>query len=165
MLTICQCMSIQMSVKRTVRQQYQSIVDSAASHAGVLRTPAEGWLRTARKALGMSGAQLARRMGVTRSRVAQAEHAELSGGVTLKSMQAAAEAMGCRFVYAIVPPQSVEHLVTAQAHKKAQAVVGVASTQMALESQTLPNEKIAEEVTRLTRDIAHEMPPGFWDDK
>jgi predicted DNA-binding mobile mystery protein A len=154
-----------MSVKRTVQQQYQSIVDRAAGHAGVLRTPPEGWLRTARKALGMSGAQLARRMGLTRARIAHAEHAELSGSVTLKSMQAAAEAMGCRFVYAIVPPQSVEDLVIAQARKKAKAVVGAASTHMALESQVLPNEKIAEEVTRLTRDIAYEMPPGFWDEK
>ena len=94
-----------MSVKAIVQQQYKRIVDNAASHAA-LQTPPEGWLRTVRKALGMSGAQLARKMGVTRARVAQAEHAELSGGATLKSMQAAAEAMGCRFVYAIVAGQA-----------------------------------------------------------
>lgn len=157
-------MGIQMSVKRTVRQQYQAIVERAASAAGV-RTPSEGWLRTVRKALGMSGAQLARRMGVTRARIAAAEKDELSGGITLRSMQATAEAMGCRFVYAIVPTGSIEDLVTAQARKKAMAIVETASRHMALESQTLPDDKISKEVARLTTDLARDMPPGFWDEQ
>jgi len=153
-----------MGVKTIVRQQYQRIVDNAASHAG-LQTPLEGWLRTVRNALGMSGAQLARKMGVTRARVAQAERAERSGGITLKSMQATAEAMGCRFVYAIVPPERIEDIIMAQARKKAMAVVGTASKHMALENQTLPNDKIAQEVERLTQEIAREMPPDLWNDK
>lgn len=153
-----------MSVKTVVQQQYQRLVDSAASHSG-LRTPPEGWVRTVRKALGMSGAQLAKRMGVTRARIAQAEQAEMSGGATIKSMQAAAEAMGCRFVYAVVPEKRIEDLITAQARKKAMALVGTASTHMALESQNLPNDKIAQEVERLTREIAQEMPSDFWSDK
>ncbi len=153
-----------MSVKAIVQQQYKRIVDNAASHAA-LQTPPEGWLRTVRKALGMSGAQLAKKMGVTRARVAQAEHAELTGGVTLKSMQAAAEAVGCRFVYAIVPPARIEDIIIAQARKRALSIVGTASEHMALESQALPNDKIAQEVERLTHEIAREMPPDFWSDK
>jgi predicted DNA-binding mobile mystery protein A len=153
-----------MSVKTVVQQQYQRLVDSAADNSG-LRPPPEGWLRTVRKALGMSGAQLAKKMGVTRARIAQAEQAELSGGTTLKSMQAAAEAMGCRFVYAIVPEKRIEDLITAQARKKAMALVGIANTHMALESQTLSKDKIAQEVERLTRELAQEMPPDFWSDK
>jgi predicted DNA-binding mobile mystery protein A len=153
-----------MSVKKTVRQQYRRIVNNAASCAS-LQIPPEGWLRTVRNALGMSGAQLARRMGVTRARVTQAEHAEVTGSVTLKSMQATAEAMGCKFVYAIVPPGRIEDIVMRQARKKATAIVGTASQHMALESQTLPNDKIAQEVDRLTEEIAREMPPGFWRDE
>lgn len=155
-----------MSVKRAVRQQYQTIVDRAASHATALRLPPEGWLRTVRKALGMSGAQLARRMGVTRARIAKAEQAELSGSVTLKSLQAAANAMGCRFVYAIVPAQTtVENLIQAQARKKALALVGTASTHMALESQALPDAQIAQEIERVAREILHDMRSDFWDDR
>ena len=153
-----------MSVKQIVQQQYQRIADNAAS-CSALQRPPEGWLRTVRRALGMSGAQLAKRMGVTRARVAQAEHAELTGGVTLRSMQATAEAMGCKFVYAIVPPGRVEDIVMAQARKKATAIVDTASKHMALESQTLPKDKIAQEVDRLTQELAREMPPDFWTDK
>ena len=153
-----------MSVKSIVRQQYKRIVDDAASHTD-LKTPSEGWLRTVRKALGMSGAQLAKKMGVTRARIAQAEQAELTGGTTLKSMQAAAEAMGCKFVYAIVPDKRVEDLIDVQARKKARALVKTASTHMALESQNLPNNKIEKEVERLASDLAREMPPDLWSDK
>lgn len=153
-----------MSVKKAVRQQYQRIVDDAANCAN-LPTPPEGWLRTVRNALGMSGAQLAKRMGVTRARVAQAEQAELTAGVTLKSMQATAEAMGCRFVYAIVPAGSIEDIVMVQARKKALEIVGTASTHMALESQTLPNDKTAQQVERLTQELAREMPADFWRDR
>jgi predicted DNA-binding mobile mystery protein A len=152
-----------MVVKAIARQQYQRIVDDATSSA-LPPVPPEGWLQTVRKALGMSGAQLAKKMGLTRARVAQAEQAELEGGVTIKSMQAFAEAMGCRFIYAIVPPKRIEDLITAQAQKKAKALVGVASKHMALESQTLPDAKIAEEIERLTHEIARDMASDFWSD-
>ena len=158
-------MNRQMSVKAIVQQQYRSIVDSAAANVAGLKAPPEGWLRTVRSALGMSGADVARKMGVTRARVTTAERAELTGGVTLKSMQATAEAMGCRFVYAIVPASGhVEDIIMVQARKKAIAIVGTTSTHMALENQKLPDDKIAQEVERLTREIAQEMPPNFWSD-
>ena len=158
-----QTKELTMSVKTVARRQYQRFVDAAVGCAD-LRTPPEGWVRTARKALGMSGAQLAKKMGVTRARVAQAEHAELSGGVTLKSMQAAAEALGCRFVYAIVPEKRVEDIIAAHARKKAEALVGAASSHMALEGQVLPNVRIARESERIAREMAREMPPDFWRD-
>jgi predicted DNA-binding mobile mystery protein A len=154
-----------MTVKRTVRKQYQAIVDGAAVHIAALRSPSEGWRRTARKGLGMSGAQLARKMGVTRARIANAEKAEVTGSVTLKSMEAAAKAMGCRFVYAIVPPNSVADLIEAQARKKASVLVGTASKHMALEGQTLSRDQIAQQIAHVTQDLAHEMPSDFWDDK
>ena len=152
-----------MTVKTVVRQQYQRLVDSASSCAG-LRTPPEGWLRTVRKALGMSGAQLAKIMEVTRARVAQAEHAELSGGATLKSMQAAAEAMGCRFVYAIVP----EKRLRIQSSRRPEKRPWLSSARPArtwLWKAELPDDKIAQEVERLTRELAREMPSDFWNDQ
>jgi predicted DNA-binding mobile mystery protein A len=152
-----------MTIKSVVRQQYQKLVDAAAEYSG-MRTPPEGWLRTVRKALGMSGPQLAKRMGVTRARVKQAEQAELSGGATLRSMQAAAKAMGCRFVYAIVPEKRIQDVIAAQARRKAEALVGRASTHMALESQALPDHRNAAEIERLSRDLARDMPPDFWRD-
>ena len=152
-----------MSVKQAVRQQYQSVVNLAQGRK--IQLPAEGWIRTVRKALGMSGAQLAGRMGVTRARIAQVEQAELEGGVTLKSMQATAEAMGCRFVYAFVPPDTIEAIIVAQARKKAEAIVATAGRHMALEDQTVVGNRTDREVSRLTSKLLYEMPSDFWQDK
>ncbi len=152
-----------MSVKEAVRRQYRMTVDLA--QGADIEMPSEGWIRTVRKALGMSGAQLARRMGVTRARIAQAEKAELDGGVTLRSMQAAAEAMGCRFVYAFAPPVSIENVIIAQARKKAEAIVGRAGTHMAFENQAVSNTRTQHEVGRLMNELIYEMPSDFWEDR
>ncbi len=156
-----------MTVKRIATKQYQAIVDSMAASIDQRsnRSP-EGWIATVRKALGMSAAQLARRLGVTRARISKAEKAELSGSVSIKSMQGIAQAMGCRFVYAIVPAEGrIESVVFEQAHKKAQALVARASGHMSLEDQSLTSNKNLAEVDRLAEELVREMPAHLWDDK
>jgi len=156
-----------MTVKKVAVKQYKRIVDRAAASIGKEPfMPSEGWIATTRKALGMSAAQLARRLGLTRARVSQAEQAEPLGAVTLKTMRAIAEALGCRFVYAIVPAGGrVEDAIAAQARRKAQALVAKASTHMALERQSLPEEKNRAEVERIANELVRTMPADFWDDK
>jgi len=51
---------------------------------------------------GLKGFQLAERMQVSAARISVLEKDEARGAVTLKMMQRAAEAMGCRFEYRIV---------------------------------------------------------------
>jgi predicted DNA-binding mobile mystery protein A len=156
-----------MNVRETAIAQYQAIADSAAASVSRLPPrPIEGWIATARKALGMSAAQLARRLGVTRARVSQAEQAELADGVTLKTMQGMAEAMGCRFVYAIVPVNGrIDDIIAAQARKRARALVRRASVHMALERQSLPDEKNKAETERIANELVRTMPRDFWTDQ
>ena len=153
-----------MSVKATVRAQYQSIVDKAVPLAQGLAAPAEGWIRTVRKALGMSGPELARRLGVSRARVSTLELSEIDGAVSLRTLQEAAKAMGCRLVYAVVPETTVADIVERQARKKAAALVRRSSTHMALEDQSLGNRARNAELARVTKDIVEHRPPGFWED-
>jgi predicted DNA-binding mobile mystery protein A len=156
-----------MSVKRVAAKQYQTIVDRAAETIAQLPSmPLEGWVATARKAVGMSAAQLARRLGVTRARISHMEQGELSGALTLKTMRVTAEAIGCRFVYAIVPIEGrIEDTIAAHARKKAQALVTRASAHMGLESQSLPGEKNKAEVERIADELLRSMPSDLWDDK
>lgn len=155
-----------MSVKATARSQYQAIVNGAANRVGrQLKRPPEGWIATMRKALGMSGPQLASRLDVTRARISQAEQAEIAGGVTLKTMHAMAEAMGGRFVYAIVPEGRVEDVIAAQARRKAEALVSRAGAHMALEDQSLSKAANEQEVERLTQELLRRMPADLWADK
>jgi predicted DNA-binding mobile mystery protein A len=156
-----------MNTQDTVLQQYQRIVDHANLSTPELKVPPEGWLRTVRKACGISGAQLARKTGVTRARVAQAEMAENSGGITIKSMQTVAEAMGCRFVYAILPPagKKIEEIIFAQAMKKARALAERTDEHMSLEGQSLLKATLEDQIKRLAQRLALEMAPDFWNDK
>ncbi len=152
-----------MSVKGTVRKQYQDIVDQAVKHVKGLSIPAEGWLVTIRKALGMSGINQAKRLNVTRAAIDQAERAELEGGVTLKYMDKAAKAVGCKFVYAIVPETSIEGIIEEQAIRKATALVKKAGGHMALEMQSLTDSQTDSEIKRLAEEFIRDMPPKFWE--
>lgn len=153
-----------MTIKAIVTRQYQDIVDRAGKALATVSLPPEGWLCTARKALRMSGAQLSRRLGVSRAQISKTEKNELTGGVTLKTMQNMAEAMGYRFVYAIVPQKDTQSLIEKQAHEKALSLVQQANQQMALEAQALSAQQIQYEITRLQQELLEKMPKDFWDD-
>jgi len=69
------------------RRQLQRHIDRNAVYAQKLFQPkltTEGWIKVMRQALGMSGAQLGRRMEVTRGLVSNTEKAEIEGRVTIK---------------------------------------------------------------------------------
>jgi len=155
-----------MGVKKIVAQQYKEKVNQAVTQfRGIPVRPPEGWLRTLRTALGMSGPQLAKRLGVTKARISKAEQDELSGSLTLKSVQAMAEAMGCRFVYAVIPEQEIEEVIKQRALQKARAQVEAASTHMALEAQSLSDEQLTFEVERIATEIVEKMPSDLWNDE
>lgn len=154
-----------MSIGKLVARQYRDKVNQALSQfEGLHGRPREGWLRTVRIALGMSGPQLAKRLGVTKARISKVEHDEPSGRVTLKTMQSMAEAMDCRFVYAIIPRQKIEDVIKARAIEKAKAQVRAASTQMALEAQSLSKEQLDAEIDRIADQIVAKMPTDLWSD-
>jgi predicted DNA-binding mobile mystery protein A len=67
--------------------------------------PSGGWLRTVRKALGLSAAAMAKDLKVSPSAVFQMERAESKDTITLRRLEDAARAMSCQLVYAIVPYQ------------------------------------------------------------
>ena len=154
-----------MSVKDTAKRQYIRLLDSAAAQLAGLQQPREGWIGTMRKALGMSAPELARRMGVTKPAIYQAERKELEGGVTLQHMEKLAEALGGRFVYSIVPNTRIEDIVEKQARKKAEKIILRASAHMALEKQSLLPEQTREEIERLTRELMRDPPSDFWEDR
>jgi len=155
-----------MGLKKTVQKQYQSIVnDATADKVKSLQLPKEGWVATVRNALGMSLAELGQRVNRTRATVSSIERSEQEGRATIQSMNTLAEAMGCKFVYAIIPNDgSIEDIIEQQARKKAKALVNQASTHMALEKQSLSAEEIFDETERLTCELMENINSDFWKD-
>ncbi|MEM9580743.1 MAG: mobile mystery protein A [Pseudomonadota bacterium] len=155
-----------MSVKDTARKQYVQIINRTAQQLDNLKQPSEGWLSALRKALGMSGAEVAARAGVTRAAIFQAERNERNGAITIKQMQKLADTMGGRFVYAIVPQGArVEDIIRDQARKKAEARIKRASAHMALELQSLTKKQTKQRIEDLASQLTRDMPPDFWEVK
>lgn len=153
-----------MGIKTIITRQYREKLNQAALKFQSSTIPSEGWIRTARKALDMSAAQLGRRLGKTRALVSNTEKAELDGGVTLRTMQSMAEAINCRFVYAFVPEESAETIIRRRAREKAEQRVMEASGHMALEQQAISQSQIEFEIERLAENILREQPSYLWDD-
>ena len=76
-----------------------------------------------------------------------------------------AEAMDCKFVYAVVPKGNVEEIIKQRAIEKAKVQVRSASTHMALEAQTLSKEQLEYEVERIAAQILEKMPTDLWNDE
>jgi predicted DNA-binding mobile mystery protein A len=83
----------------------------------------KGWLRAVREAVGLTQAQVASRVGVTRQSLAQFENAEAAETVTLSSLRRCAAGIDCDLVYYMVPRASVgsSFAKLAQAHDAAAA--------------------------------------------
>lgn len=165
-----------MNVKETASRQYRRIIDATAERLVGQTHPKEGWLATLRKALRMTGPQMANRAGVTKAAIYQAERKELAGEITIKQLEKYAAVLGGRLVYAIVPdggmiaekgkqsePVTVNDLIRQQAMAKAQSVIGTTSTHMALEQQGLSDETNKQEVIRLAYRLQNDMPSDFWE--
>lgn len=108
--------------------------------------PASGWVKAIREALGMSAVQLAGRLGVSRQRIHDLEKAELHGGITLTSLRAAAEALDCTLVYALVPTGSLTSMVEQRARQLAKKELAYIDQTMALEDQALSGEGFEDQV-------------------
>ena len=100
--------------------------------------PQKGWLRAIREAAGISASEVARTLKTSRQLPVQLEHAEAEDRITLKSLKAAANALGCELVYALVPrTNSLQHLVEERARSQAKRQVMGVEHSMALEDQAV----------------------------
>ncbi|MBA4809269.1 mobile mystery protein A [Brevundimonas sp.] len=134
----------------------------AISLKGVARPP-KGWLRAIRDALGLTSRQLASRMGKTHTTITALEKGEIAGTTTLNSLRAAAEAMNCTLVYAIIPNQPLEDMVRIQSRKLAEAQLMRVNHTMRLEDQAVARSELAEQIDRLAEDLRRDG-SRLWDE-
>ncbi len=93
--------------QKIIRSQLDETLKQFSVLTSVNR-PMKGWIRAVRDALGMGMRQLATRMGVHTSRISKIESDEISGNLTLKTMEKVADSLDCVFVYGLVPRRTFE---------------------------------------------------------
>jgi predicted DNA-binding mobile mystery protein A len=127
------------------------------------KRPPVGWLKAIRGALGVSSRQLAQILGIDSAAVLRLEDREPTGKVTLELLDRAAQAMGCKVVYAIVPNnmfESLEAIVDGRAKKAAKELLQKVEHSMKLEEQGTPDSKT--ELETLAQNLKDKMDPRIW---
>lgn len=126
--------------------------------------PPKGWIRAIRDALGMTTRQFAKRLGIAQPTAVQLEKGEINQTITLRRLRAAAEALDCTLVYALVPRKPLDTLVEDQARSLAEQELARLNHTMALENQALDQEDLLAERERLVRLILNASPRQLWEE-
>ncbi|MFO1255421.1 MAG: mobile mystery protein A [Sphingomonadaceae bacterium] len=130
-------------MKPEVRQRARERLDTklaAIKPLDQFAVPPKGWIRAIRDAIGMSGAQLAHRLGMTAQGLVSVERSEALGRIQLNTLRRAAEAMDCVLVYALVPETSLTEMVENRARELALTALQRVSHSMALEDQQVDRD-------------------------
>ena len=112
----------------------------------------------------MTTAQLGSRIGVTQPRVVQIEKAERDGTISLDSLERAAQALGCRVVYALVPHESLETRVRDRARALANKRLSSISHSMALEDQRVSEEDEQAQLEHTIEKLVDSPGSRLWDE-
>lgn len=111
------------------------------SRAGQQPASAEGMDWAIRDALGMTTAQFARRLKIAQPSAVELEQSEAANRITLRTLERAAEALGCRLVYALIPAQPLEETVRNRAKLMAGRKLAAVEHSMRLEDQAVRGKK------------------------
>jgi predicted DNA-binding mobile mystery protein A len=120
-----------------------------------------GWIKAIRQALGMSSAQLAKRVGMKQPTLTAIEQSELKGTIQLTTLRRVAEAMDCTLVYALVPNKPLENIVRERTRKVARRHLQAVEHSMALEKQAVSPKDFEKRLDALASEIS---PRALWDE-
>lgn len=137
---------------------------STLGNIEALTRPPRGWVKAIREALGMTTAQLAKRMGVSQPRAFTLEQAEAKGVITIDSLERAAQALDCRLVYALVPRRPLDALIEERALSLAKKRLTATSHSMTLEAQGVEKGDESEQLKRLARQLIEKAGSGLWEE-
>jgi predicted DNA-binding mobile mystery protein A len=91
------------------------------------------------------------------------EKREKEGKVTLETLNRAAEAMGCKLVYAIVPDESLEQIVDEKSREAARELLHSVSHTMKLEEQGVSTKATQLQLDELTQKLKARLDSSLWE--
>ena len=147
--------------KKRIREQLDDTLSRFSAIASVNR-PMKGWIRAIRDALGMNMRQFADRLGVSKSRIPRIEQDEITGSLTLKTMNRVADKLDCVFVYGFVPRTSLNDTVRKQAAIVTQRRMNRLMHTMNLEAQGLSSKNAKKAFNNIVEEII-DSPSMLWE--
>jgi len=150
----------------TLQRKVLSKKITSWANVGHFGRPPSGWLRAVRGALGITTRQLAALMGTNHAGIAALEKREAEGKATIGTLERAAKAMGCRFVYAIIPDEpnhTLDEILDLRANAAAKRILGRIEHSMRLEQQGSPDEEIEDGIRKLALELKESLDGRLWD--
>jgi predicted DNA-binding mobile mystery protein A len=145
----------------------RSQLDQRLKHLGLparYKSPVRGWIKAIRNALGMTTAQLAKRLGVKQPSVVALEQSEAKGSIELATLRRVAEALDCTLVYALIPNRPLENTIRDRARAFALRRRGPVEHSMLLEDQKVTTKVTTKDAEARLDEIVRETNPRlFWD--
>ncbi len=88
------------------------------------------------------------------------EASERSGSIRLETLERAADALDCDVVYALIPRQSLQNSVDAQAMRKAREYLAPIAHHARLEDQAVASAELEDEIQELAARFIDRR--GLW---
>ena len=114
--------------------------------------PVRGWIRAIRDALGMTTAQLAKRLNIAQPSVVALEQSEAKGSIELATLRRAAAALDCTVVYALIPNRPLETMVRERARQVLLRQLEPIDQTMLLEDQQVSREDFEAQLDEFIRE-------------
>jgi predicted DNA-binding mobile mystery protein A len=151
-----------MKKAHSAAQSRERLDERLREFAQVVRSdpPVRGWIKAIRKSLGMTTAQLAKRLGIKQPSVVAMEQSEIKGSIELATLRRVAEALDCRLVYAFVPKTTLEQAVRERARAWTRRRRAAVEHSMLLENQKVEERDFEARLDEIVRET---NPKLFWE--
>lgn len=147
-----------MSLQKLYFQQMCTRLESLRNLKLLAFPPANGWVRSIRRALDMPLSEMAHRLGVHSSTVLAAEKNEVTGSITLSQLKKMADVLECELVYALIPKKKLTDLIDEEALKIATKEISTVAHSMSLENQRPDDDFIEQKI----KERKEELITGVW---
>jgi predicted DNA-binding mobile mystery protein A len=129
-----------------------------------LAPPGKGWIADIRESLGMTGRDFARRLSINPSSAKRLEQSEAKRSVTLASLDRAADALGCRVAYVLIPDRPLEETVRVRAAALVERLHAPVAHSMALEDQTSDQLSTSDRREIMIDELISNLDAELWRD-
>jgi predicted DNA-binding mobile mystery protein A len=127
-----------------------------------IEIPRDGWIKEIRTALKMTYAQVSKKLSVTPSAIMKFEKNEIKGTINITSMNKIAEALNCKFVYALVPNETLNKIIDNRVEKVATKMINQIDQSMSLENQSVNKKEIKEQLNNLKKGLKNNLSSKIW---
>lgn len=148
---------------RALEQKQLDAKLARVSNLRSIEPPRTGWIKSVRQALGMTAAQLAKRLGTSPQSVLALEKREVAGTITLETLKKVARALDCEVHVVFTSRHGTEQTVYERAMNKAREERNEIVHTMGLEAQST-GVREALDLAKIAESWRTKRRARLWDD-